>query len=192
LNNNEITTENIYNLIYDISHQLRPRTLATIPTDNIIIKHSNRLIELTTNTFHSIVFDSIQHVFVVSYTKWCGFCQSIWPVLFQTKKFFNKFNDLIFTRIQADKHDLPWHLTVFNYPTLILFPAERKNHSIIFPTSTESITSVSLIKFLLYHLYIEDNVNEQWCKQTNNSFLSMLSSSYIDFSQLSYLVKSFS
>ena len=68
----------------------------------------------------------------------------------------------------------------------------RKNHSVIFPTSTESITSVNLIRFLLYHLYIDDNVNEPWCKQTNNSFLTMLSSTYIDFSQLSYLVKSFS
>jgi hypothetical protein len=120
-------------------------------------------------------------------------------------------NKWIYFRIQADKHDLPWHLTVYNYPTLILFPAERwcfsyffvlfirilflfnrKNHSIVFPSSIESITSVNLIKFLLYHLYIDNNVNEQWCKPINNSFLSMLSSTYIDFSQLSYLVKSFS
>jgi hypothetical protein len=76
------------------------------------------------------------------------------------------------------------------YSNFILF--NRKNHSVIFPSSIESITSVNLIKFLLYHLYIDDNVNEQWCKPTNNSFLSMLSSTYIDFSQLSYLVKSFS
>jgi len=114
----------------------------------------------------------------------------------------------LFYRIQADKHDLPWHLTAYNYPTLILFPAERlfwfllvirilflfhrKNSSIVFPAATESMTSVNLIRFLLYHLYIDDNVDEQWCKQTNNSFLSMLSSTYTDFSQLSYLVKSFS
>jgi len=114
----------------------------------------------------------------------------------------------LFYRIQADKHDLPWHLTAYNYPTLILFPAERlfsfllvirilvlfhrKNSSIVFPAGTQSMTSVNLIRFLLYHLYIDDNVDEQWCKQTNNSFLSMLSSTYTDFSQLSYLVKSFS
>ncbi len=114
----------------------------------------------------------------------------------------------MFYRIQADKHDLPWHLTAYNYPTLILFPAERllsfllviriwflfhrKNSSIVFPAGTQSMTSVNLIRFLLYHLYIDDNVDEQWCKQTNNSFLSMLSSTYTDFSQLSYLVKSFS
>ncbi|CAF1225953.1 unnamed protein product [Adineta steineri] len=192
LNNNEITTENIYKFIYDISYNVRPRSYTTIPNNKTLIKHSNKLIELTTDTFYSIVFNPDKHVVVVYYTKWCGFCQSIWPVLYQTKKFFNNFNDLIFTRIQADKHDLPWHLTAYNYPTLILFPAQRKNHSIVFPTSTESMTNVNLIKFLLYHLYIDENVNEQWCKQTNNSFLSMLSSTFIDFSQLSYVVKSFS
>ncbi|CAF0944524.1 unnamed protein product [Rotaria sordida] len=192
LNNNEITTENIYNLIYNVSHNLQSRSLATIPINNINIEHSNRFIELTTDTFHSIVLNTDKHVLVVYYTKWCGFCQSIWPVLYQTKRFFSKFDDLVFTRIQADKHDLPWHLTVYNYPTLILFPAQNKYDSIVFPTSTESITNVSIIKFLLHHLYIDDNVNEHWCQQTNNSFLSMLSSTYIDFSQLSYLVKSFS
>ena len=58
--------------------------------------------------------------------------------------------------------------------------------------STEPITSVNLIKFLLFQLYLPSNVDEQWCKQTNNSFLSMLSSTYVDFSQLSYLIKSIS
>jgi hypothetical protein len=45
-------------LIYDVSHNLRSRSLATIASDNTTIEHSNRLIELTTDTFHSIVFDS--------------------------------------------------------------------------------------------------------------------------------------
>ncbi|UJR15736.1 hypothetical protein I4U23_002671, partial [Adineta vaga] len=192
LNNNEITTENIYNLIYEISHNLRSRSYTSIPTRELANKHSNKLVELTTDTFHSFVFDSNKDVLVVYYTKWCGFCQSIWPVLFQTKKFFENFPDLLFTRIQADKHDLPWHLTAYQYPTLILFPAKKKNRSIVFPTSTDSITSVSLIKFLLYHLYIPDTLNDHWCQSSNNSFFSMLSSTYVDFSQISYLVKSFS
>ncbi|CAF1632943.1 unnamed protein product [Rotaria magnacalcarata] len=192
LNNTQIATENIYNFIYDISHNLRSRSLSKTPIRETNPEHSNRLVELTTDTFQSIVLNPDKHVLVVYYTKWCGFCQSIWPVLFQTKKFFRSFTDLIFARIQADKHDLPWHLTVYNYPAIILFPAENRSYSIVFPTSTEPITSVSLTKFLLYHLYIDENINEQWCRPTNNSFLSMLSSNYIDFSQLSYLVKSFS
>ncbi|CAF0906231.1 unnamed protein product [Adineta ricciae] len=192
LNDTHITTENIYKLIYEISHNVRSRSYTSIPNDEAVINHSNKLIELTTDTFHPIVFDSTKHVLVVYYTKWCGFCQSIWPVVYQTKKFFENFSDLIFTRIQADKHDLPWHLTAYHYPTIILFPAKKKNHSIVFPTSTESITSVSLIKYLLYHLYIPDTPNDHWCQPSNNSFLSMLSSTYVDFSQISYLVKSFS
>ncbi len=81
-------------------------------------------------------------------------------------------------------------LLYFLFHLFIVF--YRKNHSIVFSSSSESITSVNLIKFLLYHLYVDDNINEQWCKPTNNSFLSMLSSTYIDFSQLSYYIKSFS
>ncbi len=46
------------NFINDISHNLQTRTLTTIPNDNLIIKNSNRLIELKTNTFHSIVFNT--------------------------------------------------------------------------------------------------------------------------------------
>jgi hypothetical protein len=46
------------NLIDEILHNLRSRTLTTIPADNIIIQHTNRLLELTTNTFHSIVLNS--------------------------------------------------------------------------------------------------------------------------------------
>ena len=116
-------------------------------------------------------------------------------------------------RIQADKHDLPWHLTVFTYPTIMLFPADecvktsppccslisaifsslsaRKNSSIVFPSSAEAITSVHLIRFLLYHLYVDHSSQSSWCpRPTNNSFLTMLSSSYVDFSQLSLIVKS--
>jgi len=193
LNANQLTIDSIYKFIYDISKNHLLRTYATIPMEISPTTHSNRLIELTSQTFQSIVFDKTKHVLVVYYTKWCGFCQSIWPVLYQTKAFLKNFQDLIFTRIQADKHDLPWHFTVHNYPTLILFPADRKSDSVVFSTTTDSITSVNLIKFLLYHLYIEDNIHVQnWCPHTNNTFLSMLSSTYIDFSQLSYLIQSYS
>jgi len=192
LTNDQLNTNKICQLISDISHHRRSRLLVSVPLTFNSTEHSNRLIELTSDTFHSTVFNTNKHVLVIYYTKWCGFCRSVWPIIYQVKEFFRNFNNLIFTRIQADKQDLPWHLTVFTYPTLILFPSPKKSDSIVYPSGNESLTSVDLIRFLLYHLYTDRSVEQASCQARNNSFLNMLSSSYVDFSQLSSVIQSFS
>jgi len=108
------------------------------------------------------------------------------------EKFFNKLNSLIFTRIQADKHDLPWHLTVYNYPTLILFPADRKHHSIVFPSSIEPITSTRLIHFLLYHLSFNRSFDIQEYAQQKRCTANVTQSFFNEFSYLSHFISLFS
>ena len=46
------------NLIYEISSHLRSRSLTTIPSRSPSSEHSNRLIELTSETFHSTVVNT--------------------------------------------------------------------------------------------------------------------------------------
>ncbi|XP_064609411.1 thioredoxin domain-containing protein 11-like [Liolophura sinensis] len=106
--------------------------------------------DLTTHTFHAVVMDTSKDVLVLFYASWCGFCTSLSHVYLALARYFISAKSIIFTRIDADRNDLPWEFTVDVYPTLIFFPAKRKADSVVFPNALPK-TLPNLIKFVLRH-----------------------------------------
>ncbi|KAK3710661.1 hypothetical protein QZH41_011019, partial [Actinostola sp. cb2023] len=108
------------------------------------------VVEVTLATLDRIVMDKDKDVLLVYYAPWCGFCVNLAPVLLTVARFFKDFKNVIIARIDADQNDLPWQHTVTSYPTIILYPARRKDFSVRFPDKSER-TSEALIKFILQH-----------------------------------------
>ncbi|XP_048575696.1 thioredoxin domain-containing protein 11 isoform X2 [Nematostella vectensis] len=106
--------------------------------------------EVTTDSFDDIVINNDQDVLLVFYTPWCGMCINFAPVLLAVARFFQDISQVSVTRIDADQNDLPWNLTVSSYPSIILFPAGRKDSSIAFPSNTPR-TATRLIEFIEEH-----------------------------------------
>ncbi|XP_061181878.1 thioredoxin domain-containing protein 11-like [Saccostrea echinata] len=106
--------------------------------------------EVTSQTFHSVVMQQEKDVVLLITAKWCGFCISFSHIYLQLAKYFSLAKDLLFARIDADKNDLRWEFTLDSYPTILFFPAYRKEDSVIFPSNV-SRTLPNLIKFILSH-----------------------------------------
>ena len=81
--------------------------------------------ELTSDTFDSVVMQNGKDVVVFYYTPWCGFCTSIAHVYLSVARFFAGVKEIVFTRINMQRGDLPTKYSVDRFPTIIFFPAHR-------------------------------------------------------------------
>ncbi|XP_022316420.2 thioredoxin domain-containing protein 11-like [Crassostrea virginica] len=106
--------------------------------------------EVTSQTFHSVVMQPEKDVVLLITAQWCGFCSSFSHTYLQLSKYFASAQDLLFAKIDADKNDLHWEFTLDSYPTILFFPAHRKEDSVVFPSNFPK-SLPNLIKFILAH-----------------------------------------
>ncbi|XP_072763189.1 thioredoxin domain-containing protein 11-like isoform X2 [Anoplolepis gracilipes] len=119
---------------------------------NNIESHSKiRVPELTTKTFSDIILDPSKDVVVMYYSPYCGFCSAISYVYLTVAYYLSNMDHLIFVKIDGDNNDLPWEYSMNRFPSILFFPAKRKEDSTVFPFSVP-ITIPNLLNFVLANL----------------------------------------
>jgi len=129
---------------------LSRRLRSSNPKPKLCLTSQPCVVEVVTSNFHEIVLDETKDVLLLYYAPWCAFCHVLWPVLLTVAKFFHKTTGVIIARINADENDLPLEFYVPRYPSLILFPAYRKDFAVRFPDSLER-TGANMVQFILGH-----------------------------------------
>ncbi|XP_050461638.1 thioredoxin domain-containing protein 11 isoform X1 [Cataglyphis hispanica] len=120
--------------------------------DNNIDSYSKiRIPELTTKTFLDTILDPSKDVIVMYYSPYCGFCSAISYVYLTVAYYLSNMDHLIFVKIDGDNNDLPWEYSMNRFPSILFFPAKRKEDSTVFPFSVP-ITIPNLLNFVLANL----------------------------------------
>uniref|UniRef100_A0A8D0DJG7 Thioredoxin domain containing 11 n=1 Tax=Salvator merianae TaxID=96440 RepID=A0A8D0DJG7_SALMN len=105
--------------------------------------------EVSTQAFHEVVLRSEKDVLLLYYAPWCGFCMSLNHIFLRLARILPPDRFMV-ARIDVSQNDLPWEFMTDHLPNILLFPQNRKEHSVIFP-SDYSVTLPNLLKFLLRH-----------------------------------------
>lgn len=115
------------------------------------------LAELTSRTFHRVVLNNSQNVVLLYHSPYCAFCHGIAYVYLTVARLLHNIKDLVFARIDGENNDLPWQYTVHRYPSVLFFPANRKEDSRIFSQKLP-FTVNNLVQFVLANLNLEDRL----------------------------------
>ncbi|KAH0546366.1 thioredoxin domain-containing protein 11 [Cotesia glomerata] len=107
--------------------------------------------ELDTDTFLPTVLDETKDVVVMFHSPYCAFCSAIYYVYLTVAHLLSNVDQIIFVRIDGDNNDLPWEYTMNRFPSILFFPAKRKEDSTIF-SSNLPITVPNLLSFVLANL----------------------------------------
>ncbi|XP_062444601.1 thioredoxin domain-containing protein 11 isoform X3 [Rhea pennata] len=118
--------------------------------DSSVHFHAQRIItEVTTNTFHDIVFLNEKNVLLLYYAQWCGFCASLNHIFIQLARLLPADNFTV-ARIDTTRNDLPWEFMTDRLPTILFFPHQRKEQSVKFPEDFP-VNLPNLLKFILHY-----------------------------------------
>lgn len=99
---------------------------------------------------------------VLYYSSHCGFCIDASRMFLNLANLFKSIHKhLQFVRIDGEKHSLPWHFNMPQYPTILFIPAYRKPESRAF-SQTAVRTIPNLITFLLANLEPPINLEAIW------------------------------
>ncbi|XP_013398415.1 thioredoxin domain-containing protein 11 [Lingula anatina] len=147
-----VSKRNLVEFIESYTHSELMRVLrtSTVVSECGTSEEHSCVIELTAKTFHQVVMEQNQDVVVFYYTHWCGFCAGVLHLYLTVARYFRDVTDLVFTRVNADSNDLPWEFTVTTFPTILFFPAGRKEDSVHFPDHLAKSVP-NLINFVLQH-----------------------------------------
>ncbi|XP_076235229.1 thioredoxin domain-containing protein 11 [Calliopsis andreniformis] len=107
--------------------------------------------ELTTETFLNTILDPTQDVVVMYYSPYCAFCSAISYVYLTVAHYLREMDHLLFVRVDGDNNDLPWEYNMNRFPSILFFPAKRKEDSTVYPFSLP-ITIPNLVNFVLANL----------------------------------------
>lgn len=107
--------------------------------------------EINSNNFGENVMLSNKTVVVLFYSVQCALCSLLSQSVLMTSKILSNLTDIDFVRIDGDRNDLPWQYTMEKFPSLILFPANRKSESRIFPSTLE-VNVQNILGFVLANL----------------------------------------
>ncbi|EZA61446.1 hypothetical protein DMN91_003951 [Ooceraea biroi] len=110
-----------------------------------------RVPELKAETFLDTILDPSKDVVVMYHSPYCGFCGAISYVYLTVAYYLANMDHLIFVRIDGDNNDLPWEYNMNRFPSILFFPARRKEDSTVFPFSVP-ITIPNLLNFVLANL----------------------------------------
>jgi len=86
------------------------------------------VVDLSDNTFDSVVLDDSKHVFVEFYAPWCGHCKNLAPTYESFGTVFATEEDVVIARIDADsQRESGTKYDVNGFPTLKWFPKDDKS-----------------------------------------------------------------
>lgn len=107
--------------------------------------------ELTTETFLDTILDPTKDVVVMYHSPYCAFCSAIFYVYLTVAHYLREMDHLLFVKVDGDNNDLPWEYNMNRFPSILFFPAERKEDSTVYPFSL-SVTIPNLVNFILANL----------------------------------------
>ncbi|XP_035744274.1 thioredoxin domain-containing protein 11-like isoform X1 [Vespa mandarinia] len=107
--------------------------------------------DLTSETFLDTILDATKDVVVLYYSPYCAFCSAISYVYLMVAHYLFAMDHLIFVRIDGDNNDLPWEYSMDRFPSILFFPARRKEDSTVFPFSLP-INIPNLLNYVLANL----------------------------------------
>ncbi|KAI8500962.1 protein disulfide isomerase [Branchiostoma belcheri] len=148
-----INETNIAAFIHNFTRSQLSRHLSTAPPPvNTCLPNVTQpcVMEVTGETFHDIVLDEAKDVLLLYYAPWCGACSALAHIWLVLASYFKRASNLVLARINGDKNDLPWEFTVPAYPTILFFPAFRKDMSVKYPDNLP-MTLPNLAEFVLAH-----------------------------------------
>ncbi|XP_011502270.1 PREDICTED: thioredoxin domain-containing protein 11 [Ceratosolen solmsi marchali] len=113
--------------------------------------------ELSTDTFLNIVLNPDKDVVIMYHSSYCAFCSVVTYVYLTVAHYLSMMDHLEFVRIDGDNNDLPWEYTMNRYPSILFFPAKRKEDSTLFPW-TLPVSVGNLLSFVLANLDEESHI----------------------------------
>lgn len=75
--------------------------------------------------FYELVYQSKEDVFIEFYAPWCGYCRKLEPAYKELALRLKDVPGILVAKIDATRNEVP-DIKVMGYPTLFLFPANRK------------------------------------------------------------------
>lgn len=120
--------------------------------DHPVVHHKHHFVrEINSHNFNHVVINSNKTVVVHFYSAQCAFCSLLSQHLLTISRMLQHQPLLEFVRIDGDKNDLPWEYTMDAFPTLIIFPNQRKVESRVFSRNLP-ITVPNVLGFILSNL----------------------------------------
>ncbi|XP_034935318.1 thioredoxin domain-containing protein 11 [Chelonus insularis] len=113
--------------------------------------------ELNTQNFLPTILDSTKDVVVMYHSPYCAFCSAISYVYLTVAHLLSQVNQLYFVRIDGDNNDFLWEYTMDRYPSILFFPAKKKDDSTIYP-SMLPITIPNLLNFVIANLEMDKQI----------------------------------
>ncbi|KOC69381.1 Thioredoxin domain-containing protein 11 [Habropoda laboriosa] len=107
--------------------------------------------ELTTETFLDTILDPTKDVVVMYHSPYCAFCSAIFYVYLTVAHYLREMDHLLFVRVDGDNNDLPWEYNMNRFPSILFFPAKRKEDSTVYPFFLP-VTIPNLVNFILANL----------------------------------------
>lgn len=120
--------------------------------DSLLVHHKHHFVrEINSHNFNHVVINSNKTVVVHFYSAQCAFCSLLSQHLLTISRMLRHQPLLEFVRIDGDKNDLPWEYTMDAFPTLIIFPNQRKVESRVFSRNLP-MTVPNVLGFILSNL----------------------------------------
>ncbi|XP_062533194.1 uncharacterized protein LOC134202165 [Armigeres subalbatus] len=130
----------------------RTPTEAVMSEQHLVVHHKHHFVrEINSHNFNHVVINSNKTVVVHFYSAQCAFCSVLSQHLLIISRMLRHQPLLEFVRIDGDKNDLPWEFTMDVFPSLIIFPNQRKSESRVFSRNL-SMTVPNVLGFILSNL----------------------------------------
>lgn len=125
---------------------------AVVSEEHLVVHHKHHFVrEINAHNFNNVVVNSNKTVVVHFYSAQCAFCSVLSQHLLTISRTLRHQPLLEFVRIDGDKNDLPWEYTMDAFPTLIIFPNQRKAESRVFSRNLP-MTVPNVLGFILSNL----------------------------------------
>uniref|UniRef100_A0A8D8BVJ9 Thioredoxin domain-containing protein 11 n=1 Tax=Culex pipiens TaxID=7175 RepID=A0A8D8BVJ9_CULPI len=121
--------------------------------DSVQVQHHQHhsVREINAHNFHHVVVNSNKTVVVHFYSAHCAFCGVLSQQLLTVSRLLRAQPRLEFVRVDGDRNDLRWEYSMDAFPTLIIFPNQRKSDSRVFSRQLQ-MTVPNVLGFILSNL----------------------------------------